>query len=74
MPLHLVNVTINETYDGQSQVQQQDRKGLGMALGPAGMSAGVRHHGGPDPQAGHQRPPWPASPTHRTAPGPARGG
>lgn len=43
-PLHLVNVTINETVDGKSQVQQQDRKGIGMALGPAGISAGVRHH------------------------------
>jgi hypothetical protein len=43
-PLHLVNVTINETFSGQSQVQQQDRKGVGMALGPAGVSAGVRHH------------------------------
>jgi hypothetical protein len=44
MPLHFVNVTINETYDSQSQVQQQDRKGTGMALGPAGMSVGIRHH------------------------------
>jgi hypothetical protein len=43
-PLHLVNVTVNETFSGQSQVQQQDRKGVGMALGPAGVSAGVRHH------------------------------
>jgi hypothetical protein len=43
-PLHLVNVTINETLDGKSQIQQQDRKGVGMALGPAGISAGIRHH------------------------------
>jgi hypothetical protein len=43
-PLHLVNVTVNETFSGQSQIQQQDRKGVGMALGPAGVSAGVRHH------------------------------
>jgi hypothetical protein len=43
-PLHFVNVTVNETYDGQSQIQQQDRKGVGMALGPAGMSLGIRHH------------------------------
>lgn len=43
-PLHLVNVTINETLDGRSQVQQQDRKGFGMAIGPAGISAGVLHH------------------------------
>lgn len=43
-PLHLVNVTINETFSGESQIQQQDRKGIGMALGPAGVSAGVKHH------------------------------
>ena len=43
-PIHLINVTINETIDGKSQVQQQDRKGLGLALGPWGLSAGVRHH------------------------------
>lgn len=43
-PIHLVNVTINETIDPVSQVQQQDRKGIGMAIGPAAISAGVRHH------------------------------
>ena len=43
-PLHLVNVTINETLSGVSRVQQNDRKGVGMAVGPAGISAGVRHH------------------------------
>ena len=43
-PLHLVNVTINETLSGASRVQQNDRKGVGMAVGPAGISAGVRHH------------------------------
>ena len=42
--LHLINVTINETIDGRSQIQQQDRKGTGMALGPCGLSAGVQHH------------------------------
>jgi hypothetical protein len=43
-PLHLVNVTINETLGGRSQVEQHDRKGIGMAIGPAGVSAGVIHH------------------------------
>jgi hypothetical protein len=43
-PLHLVNVTINETLDAESQIEQQDRKGLGMAVGPAAISAGVVHH------------------------------
>lgn len=43
-PLHLVNVTINETLAGESQVQHGDRKGIGMAIGPAGISAGVQHH------------------------------
>lgn len=44
MPIHLVNVTINENIEPRSQIQQQDRKGIGMALGPAGVSAGIRHH------------------------------
>lgn len=43
-PLHLINVTVNETIHGRSQLQQQDRKGVGMAVGPAGLSAGIRHH------------------------------
>ncbi|HLE83350.1 MAG TPA: hypothetical protein VJG13_03345, partial [Thermoanaerobaculia bacterium] len=43
-PLHLINVTVNETVDGQSQIQQRDRKGTGLALGPAGLSLGIRHH------------------------------
>jgi hypothetical protein len=43
-PLHLINVTINETLDGRSQIQQQDRKGVGMAVGPCGLSAGTEHH------------------------------
>ncbi|MDB6153997.1 MAG: hypothetical protein JWL90_2450 [Chthoniobacteraceae bacterium] len=43
-PLHLINVTLNETVDGKSQVEQQDRKGLPMAIGPCGMSVGLRSH------------------------------
>ncbi|HKI85740.1 MAG TPA: hypothetical protein VKA53_03245, partial [Thermoanaerobaculia bacterium] len=43
-PLHIINVTVNETVDGRSQVQQQDRKGCPLALGPCGLSLGVRHH------------------------------
>jgi hypothetical protein len=43
-PLHLVNVTINETFGGRSNVEMKDLKGVGMALGPAGASVGVRHH------------------------------
>ncbi len=43
-PLHLVNVTINETVSGRSQVEQQDRKGTAMALGPCGIHVGNGHH------------------------------
>ena len=43
-PLHLINVTINETVDGKSNVQRQDRKGTCLAIGPCAFSAGVRHH------------------------------
>lgn len=44
MPLHIVNVTINETLDPRSNIEQRDRKGTGMAIGPAAISAGVLHH------------------------------
>ncbi len=43
-PLHLINATINETIDGRSQVEQRDRKGVPLAVGPFGLSVGVRHH------------------------------
>ncbi len=43
-PLHLINVTLNETVSGKSQIEQRDRKGLGMALGPNAFSVGGRHH------------------------------
>jgi hypothetical protein len=43
-PLHLINVTINETVDGRSGEHNPDAKGVGLAIGPCGMSAGVRHH------------------------------
>ncbi|HVR62596.1 MAG TPA: hypothetical protein VMU50_11880 [Polyangia bacterium] len=43
-PLHIINVTLNETIDGRSNVEQRDRKGMGLALGPAGVSVGVYHH------------------------------
>lgn len=43
-PLHILNVTINETVDGRSQIEQRDRKGTGLAIGPAGLSAGISHH------------------------------
>jgi hypothetical protein len=43
-PLHFINVTLNETMDGRSQIEQRDRKGMGLAVGPIGISVGVRHH------------------------------
>lgn len=43
-PLHFINVTINETVHGRDQVQQQDRRGTGLAIGPEALSVGVRHH------------------------------
>ena len=43
-PVHLVNVTLNETVSGRSQLEQRDRKGLGMTLGPCGASVGRVHH------------------------------
>jgi hypothetical protein len=65
-PLHLINVTINETTGGRSQVQQQDRKGLAMCLGPCGLSAGTDDHvvfdrselRGAAPAFGQESGPW----------------
>jgi hypothetical protein len=44
MPLHLVNVTVNETLNPRSRIEQRDRKGTGMAIGPTGISVGVADH------------------------------
>jgi hypothetical protein len=43
-PLHIVNTTINETFDVRTGVQNQDRKGTPLAVGPCGLSVGIRHH------------------------------
>ena len=43
-PLHLINVTLNETVSGTSQLEQRDRKGRPLALGPGGMSVGRWDH------------------------------
>jgi hypothetical protein len=43
-PLHLINVTVNETISGKSQIEQRDRKGLSMAIGPCGLSVGTKDH------------------------------
>jgi hypothetical protein len=55
-PLHLINVTVNETVSGKSQVEQRDRKGLAMAVGPCGLTVGARDHALWDKQRGHIRP------------------
>jgi hypothetical protein len=43
-PLHLINVTVNETISNKTQIQRRDRKGLGMAVGPCGLSVGIDSH------------------------------
>jgi hypothetical protein len=43
-PLHLINVTINETYDARSKLLEPDRTGLPMAIGPLAIDVGVHHH------------------------------
>ncbi len=55
-PLHIVNTTVNETISGKSQVEQRDRKGISLAVGPAGMSASVDYHAlwAPKPQTGSE--------------------
>jgi hypothetical protein len=43
-PLHLINVTLNETISGKTNVEFRDRKGLCMSVGPCGLSVGLRDH------------------------------
>jgi hypothetical protein len=43
-PLHIINTTVNETLDSKSGIQNQDRKGTSLAVGPCCLSLGVRHH------------------------------
>lgn len=52
-PLHYVNVTVNETLVGRTGMQNRDRKGIGLAVGPFGLSAGIRHHAVCPAGAGH---------------------
>ncbi len=50
-PLHIINTTLNETINEKSRVEEQDRKGLSLAVGPCGLTVDIRHHslweGGP---------------------------
>lgn len=61
-PLHLLNVTANETASTHGKTVFRDRKGIGMAAGPCGLSAGARHHAlfsrqpGAGPDDGSSRP------------------
>lgn len=43
-PLHIINMTLNETVAGRSQLVERDRRGMNFALGPAGVSVGSNHH------------------------------
>lgn len=44
-PLHIINMTLNETIDGRSNLYQLNRKGCNFAVIPTiGKSIGVRHH------------------------------
>jgi hypothetical protein len=43
-PLHLINVTVNQTMSAKSQLEQRDRKGMVMAIGPCGASVGRVDH------------------------------
>jgi hypothetical protein len=43
-PLHLINVTVNETISGKTQIERRDRKGLAMSIGPCGLSVGTDSH------------------------------
>jgi hypothetical protein len=42
-PLHLINVTVDETLDATSDIETQDRKGFNFAVGPLGVTARRDH-------------------------------
>jgi hypothetical protein len=44
-PVHIINMTLNETIDGRSDLYQLNRKGCNLAVIPdMSKSVGVRHH------------------------------
>ncbi|HEX7273970.1 MAG TPA: cytochrome P450 [Casimicrobiaceae bacterium] len=43
-PLHLLNMTVNDTVAGSSGRQLRDDKGLPMCVGPEGVSVGRKYH------------------------------
>jgi hypothetical protein len=43
-PLHIVNVTLNESLSATSSLMRQDRKGAPLAIGPAGIQVGHQFH------------------------------
>jgi hypothetical protein len=43
-PLHLINVTVNETLSAKTQIERCDRKGVPMSVGPCGISVGTSSH------------------------------
>lgn len=55
-PLHLINVTINQTVSRRQGTVNRDRKGIPMAVGPSGISAGISHHYLFKPVNGSHRP------------------
>ncbi|MBN2640143.1 MAG: hypothetical protein JXR78_00680 [Victivallales bacterium] len=42
--IHLYNVTLNETISGKTGVTNRDHNGIALAIGPCGISLGVKHH------------------------------
>ncbi len=54
-PLHIVNVTLNETIKENARIEHRDSKGVPIAVGPAGISLGVRHHALWTPHRGRAR-------------------
>ncbi len=43
-PIHIINLTFNETCSAKSNIEQRDRKGLQFAVSPFGLSVSRNHH------------------------------
>lgn len=43
-PLHIINLTFNETCSSKTNLEQRHGKGMAFAVGPCGISVGRKHH------------------------------
>ncbi len=53
-PYHLINISVNQTYNVSAQEEIRDRRSENMAVSPLGVSVGVEYHSLWEPQGDHR--------------------